>query len=413
MREGDYLYRQGEYATSFFTIVEGEVHLESDDAQQSAEVLGRGQFFGEGSLISGRPRQESARAGRNCILVETPRRIMVKLFNSNEDVRAGVDWIFVVRELKRLFAPGASFAELRPISERARIHQFRAGDTVFAAGDSGDSLHVIRRGSLSLTRRTGSGSVTVAELRAGELAGEMALMGDSTRRETAVATVATETVEIGRAEFLALMNLPSANLAGLQARARHRLTDNTRMEARPESSGVMNFLLGEGLGEATDTLLIDESLCIGCDNCERACAETHGGLSRLDRAAGKSFAHIHVPIACRHCEHPHCMKDCPPNAIQRSPGGQVYIDDTCIGCGNCEANCPYDVIRMSYDPPAKPGLLAWLLFGRGPGPGEPARFEPEPAARERGRKAVKCDACVNDPGVMPASAPVRPGPRSG
>jgi Fe-S-cluster-containing hydrogenase component 2/CRP-like cAMP-binding protein/thioredoxin reductase len=397
IREGDYLYRQGDYATSFFTIVEGEVHLESDDPLQSTESLGRGQFFGEGSLISGRPRQESARAGRNCILVETPRRIMVKLFNSNEDVRSGVDWIFVVRELKRIFAPGASFAELRPISEHARIHQFRAGDMLFEAGDSGDSLHVIRRGSVSLRRVGTAGEVTVAEVRAGELVGEMALMGDPIRRDTAVATVATETVEIGRTEFLGLMNLASANLAGLQSRARHRLVDNTQMEVRPESSGAMSFLLAEGLGEATDTLLIDESLCIGCDNCERACAETHGGLSRLDRAAGKSFAHIHVPIACRHCEHPHCMKDCPPNAIQRSADGQVYIDDSCIGCGNCQTNCPYDVIRMSYEAPPKPALLSWLLFGRGPGPGEAVSFEPTTQARDKGKKAVKCDACLNDP----------------
>lgn len=397
IREGDYLYHQGDYATSFFTIVEGEVILESNDPAQSDEALGRGQFFGEGSLISGRPRQESARAGRNCILVETPRRIMVKLFNSNEDVREGVDWIFVVRELKRIFAPGAGFDELREISERARIHQFRPGDTLFEAGEAGDSLHIIRRGSVSLRRRTEGKTITVAELRAGELVGEMALMGDPTRRESALATVATETVEIARPEFLALMQLPSANLEGLQTEAQRRLTDNTQMEVRPESSDLMSFLLSEGLGEATDTLLIDESLCIGCDNCERACAETHGGLSRLDREAGKSFANVHVPIACRHCEHPHCMKDCPPNAIHRAPDGQVFIDDSCIGCGNCETNCPYDVIHMTYEAPPKPGLLRWLLFGSGPGPGEPEGFEPTDAALDKGKRAVKCDACVSDP----------------
>ena len=147
-----------------------------------------------------------------------------------------------------------------------------------------EELYLIRRGSVSLQRRAGGQSVTVAEVRAGELVGEMALMGDPERRETAIATVATETVELHRKEFLALMNLPSANIESLQARAQARLTDNTQMEVRPESSGIMSFLLNEGLGEATDTLLIDETLCIGCDNCERACAETHNGLSRRDRA---------------------------------------------------------------------------------------------------------------------------------
>lgn len=395
--EGEYLYRQGEYANSFFTIVDGEVILEDNDGKRVDAPLSRGQFFGEASLISGRPRQENARAGAGCILVETPRRVMVKLFNSNEDVRDGVDWIFVVRELKRVFAPEATFDELRDISRNTQLQQFKAGDVLFDIDETGNSLHLIRRGSVSLQREANGELITLAELRSGELVGEMALMGDPQRRERAVATVATETVEIAQREFLSLMSLESASLERLQLRTQRRLTETTQMNARPESSALMTFMLGEGLGEATDVLLIDEKLCIGCDNCEIACAETHGGLSRLDRAAGKSFAHIHVPISCRHCEHPHCMKDCMPNAIHRAPGGQVFIDDTCIGCGNCEANCPYDAIKMSYDAPKKPSLMSWLLFGSGSGPGEPVDFTPGEAGVKKGKKAVKCDACVNDP----------------
>jgi Fe-S-cluster-containing hydrogenase component 2 len=174
--------------------------------------------------------------------------------------------------------------------------------------------------------------------------------------------------------------------------------------------------MDEGLGEATNVLIIDEALCVGCDNCEKACAETHGGISRLDRAAGASFAHVHIPISCRHCEQPHCMKDCPPNAIRRSPSGEVYIDDSCIGCGNCQKNCPYDVIRMEYAAPKKPGLLQWLLMGRGSGPGEESDYEPTAAAQTRGKKAVKCDACLgvkNGPACVkacPTGAAMRIGP---
>ena len=36
-------------------------------------------------------------------------------------------------------------------------------------------------------------------------------------------------------------------------------------------------------------LLIDESLCVRCDNCEKACAETHHGVSRLNREAGPTY----------------------------------------------------------------------------------------------------------------------------
>ncbi|KAJ8136130.1 hypothetical protein OY671_010657, partial [Metschnikowia pulcherrima] len=133
-----------------------------------------------------------------------------------------------------------------------------------------------------------------------------------------------------------------------------RRKTNAFIESRKDSfSGVVDlyseqakFLVSQGSGEATDVSLIDETSCVGCDNCEKACADSHDGSSRSDREAGRSFAHSHVPTSCRHCEHPHCVADCPPNAIQRGPDGEVSINDTCIGCGNCQRNCPYGVIRM-------------------------------------------------------------------
>lgn len=46
VREGDAIYEPGEFGTSFFTIVDGEVTLESGE-QKIRTRLGRGEFFGE------------------------------------------------------------------------------------------------------------------------------------------------------------------------------------------------------------------------------------------------------------------------------------------------------------------------------------------------------------------------------
>jgi Fe-S-cluster-containing hydrogenase component 2/thioredoxin reductase len=416
IREGSVIYEPGEFGTSFFTIVNGEVSVESIGTPSVTTQLGRGEFFGELSLLSGRPRTERAIAGRGCVLVETPRRTMLKLMSSNETLRKGIDWIFVVRELQRHFAPYATLRDLRPLASRVSMRQYRSGDTLFAEGDAADSLFVLRSGNVRLTRGSAGEEMLVAQIRAGQLIGEMALMGDPQRRETARATVASQTLEVMRPEFLALTRREDANLEPLVRDAGRRAIDTARMAVRPEAAALMNFLMDEGLGEATNVLVIDEALCIGCDNCEKACADTHRGVSRLDRKAGASFARVHVPIACRHCEQPHCMKDCPPNAIRRAQSGEVYIDDTCIGCGNCQTNCPYGVVRMEYAAPPKPGLLQWLLLGRGSGPGEEPDYVPTQESKAQGKKAMKCDACVGIAGgpacvsACPTGAAMRIGP---
>jgi len=416
IREGDVIYEAGEFGTSFFTIAYGEVTLQTDGPIPVTTHLKLGDFFGEMSLLSGRPRTERAIAGAGCILMETPRRTMVKLMNSNEEVRSGIDWIFVVRELQRHFAPRATARELRDIAGQVAVRRCKAGEEIFKEGEPGASLFIVRSGSVTLSRRRDEHDLMVAQVPAGELIGEMSLMGDSQRRESARATVACELIEVRRPEFLRLMQRPDAPLQLLERAATEHATDSARMEVRPEAGEVMNFLMAQGLGEATNVLVIDEALCVGCDNCEKACAETHGGVARLDRKAGASFAQVHIPISCRHCEQPHCMKDCPPNAIKRSANGEVFIDDTCIGCGNCQVNCPYDVIRMTYEAPKKAGLLSWLLFGAGPGMGEEPDYHPTESAKSKGKKATKCDACnsvSNGPACVkacPTGAAMRIGP---
>ena len=256
--------------------------------------------------------------------------------------------------------------------------------------------------------------MVVAQSHSGDLVGQMALMGSPLRRDTATASVRTETLLIKRKEFLALVGSQPDFVSVLQGRLSTVLRQSNLMASQPEAARAVGFLMDQGLGEATNALVINESLCIGCDNCERACAETHDGISRLNRSAGASTAKLHVPISCRHCELPHCMKDCPPDAIRRAPGGEVYIADTCIGCGNCETNCPYDAIKLSYPAPPKPSLFSWMFFGAGSGPGEAENVKPKD--KNAIKKAVKCDACLGQSGgpacvrACPTGAAVRLGP---
>jgi Fe-S-cluster-containing hydrogenase component 2/thioredoxin reductase len=393
VREGEALYAAGDFNTSFYVVLQGQVHLDPADGS-GRMTLERGEFFGEASLLSGRASPERACTGRSAIVIKTPRKVMFKLLDSNPAVAEIVDRVFVARELQRQFAPRGSLRKLREIADRVLIREFKANESIVEEGATGGSLFVVRSGGVALFRGKGADARLVARVQAGQRFGETTLMGDAVRRESAVAVVATKLIEVGPEPFRALVALAGSHASTIQADVAKVVRNYARMEVQPEAGGILAFMMREGLGEATNVLVIDESKCTGCDNCERACADTHGGISRLDRRAGASFARVHIPVACRHCEQPHCMKECPPNAIRRAETGEVFINDTCIGCGKCVENCPYGVVRLEYDAPSKPGFLAWALFGLGPGPGGSVSSAPSDAAKAKGAKARKCDACL-------------------
>ena len=310
---------------------------------------------------------------------------MVKLCETEASVKAAMDHEAVVREMQTHIAPNVSREIFSGLADEAEIVAYPAGATLFREGEKGDALYLMRKGSVSISRRIGTREVTLSYARAGHYVGEMALLSDMPRSATVRAAVDCEAIRIDGERFKVLIAENDSARAAVEGIFRERVAANEKMSRHESESDVLEFLLSQGVSEATDILVIDESLCTGCDNCEAACAATHHGIARLDREAGPSFANLHLPTSCRHCEHPYCMIDCPPDAIKRSANGEVYIEDSCIGCGNCEKNCPYNVIQMAAPRSRRPNFLAWLLFGKD-------RFEKVGANVPE--QAVKCDMCI-------------------
>ncbi len=392
---GDVIFTKNDYTNSFYTIFNGSVEVEVDSSLSITSE--QGNFFGEMSLISGRRRSATVRAGADCIVIETPRRTMNKLISSVDDVKKVLDQTFILRTIQQKFAPNTPLEVLRPVAENTSINQFAPGEVIFSQGDEGDSLHFIRSGSVTVSSNVEGREMVMSYVPANQSVGEMALLGDTTRSATVKATVKTETLSISRESFEALLGSVEGLRERMQQLAEDRNRQNIALQrSAGEGGDILSFLMGQGLGEATDVLLIDQELCVSCDFCEQACAATHNGTSRLNRKAGPTYAHIHVPTSCRHCEDPSCMKDCPPDAIQRGGvGGEVFIGDNCIGCGNCEQNCPYGVIQMSYQTEASDNFWRWLIFGFG---GKPGTAKQAAANEDAIKRAVKCDMCIDQKG---------------
>lgn len=93
--------------------------------------------------------------------------------------------------------------------------------------------------------------------------------------------------------------------------------------------------------------------CVGCHDCEMACAFAQSGDS-----CDRRWSNIHVsvstpdrfvmPVTCFHCARAWCMEVCPARAISRNgETGAVVIDPLrCAGCKMCILACPYGNIRF-------------------------------------------------------------------
>lgn len=425
---GEVIFERNGFGNTLFCVVAGTVEIElRDDRRPEAPhrmvYCSEGDFFGEAGLVAGRRRAGTARAKTDCVLIELARRSAIKLLNSIPAARERFERTTIVRQLQQDLSQDLTEPDLQALIDSAEIKAYPAGATLIEEGAQDDrSVYLIRAGSVTISKRIGGKEVVLAYEPVGHMVGEMALLRNTPRSATVTAAIATEAIKIDGSVFQRLLDQRPELRTKLEQAVLERVFKQPEREGHGDWGGVADFLVEQGAGEATDILLIDESLCIRCDNCEKACAESHDGITRLDREAGPTFAMVHVPTSCRHCEHPHCMADCPPDAIHRGENGEVWIDDTCIGCGNCVVNCPYGVIQMASPPPPRPSLLQWLLLGRGPGPGGQRRYhapenEASMAAGGTQKVAVKCDMCKGIEGgpacvrACPTGAAIRVSPK--
>lgn len=119
------------------------------------------------------------------------------------------------------------------------------------------------------------------------------------------------------------------------------------------------------------TVLIDTSLCTGCNGCAVACKvwnelpaektqyltsyQVHNDytpntwtyVTFVEKYEDQKMNWMMRKTQCFHCAEPSCMKACSSKAISQTDSGYVIINqDKCIGCGYCVENCPFGVPKV-------------------------------------------------------------------
>lgn len=118
-------------------------------------------------------------------------------------------------------------------------------------------------------------------------------------------------------------------------------------------------------------ILVDTTLCIGCQSCEEACAKANGlpepDLGDLDpakhvktsttqwctvNAYQTDVGEVYVKKQCMHCNQPACGAACLTKAMLKTEEGPViWREDKCMGCRYCMLSCPFDMPKFEYDSP--------------------------------------------------------------
>jgi CRP-like cAMP-binding protein/Fe-S-cluster-containing dehydrogenase component len=330
-------------------------------------TMGAGKLFGEMACLNNYPRSATVRAGEDGTVVLEMLRNVLYIMVRSPSYRAKVEREYQERTLNNhlqsvpLFEPlRADEAEyerfvngLRP---KVRLRRCEPGEVIFRQGAAADDgFYLVRLGFVKVSQTRPGGDHVLNYIGPGGYFGEVGCLSDlpevralttpGVRTATCTALDHVDLVRISARDFRELVEqfpgplretLVESALAALQRD--RELTGRLRADS-------LDDLLGQGLMNAQSLLVLDLEKCTRCDECTKACADTHEGVTRLIRE-GLRFDKYLVASSCRSCTDPYCLVGCPVGSIRRRPLGEIFIEDWCIGCGKCAENCPYGNITM-------------------------------------------------------------------
>jgi Fe-S-cluster-containing hydrogenase component 2/CRP-like cAMP-binding protein len=271
-------------------------------------------------------------------------------------------------DLQRLpILESLSVEEARLLAEEVELMSVEPGRPIFSQGEVGDDLFLVRLGYVKVSRRAGVQDQVISYIGPGNLDGQIGVFGEVAALSRLysddlseplkslkyVAGVRTSTCSaLDHVELVRIRGQQLKRIADRNPEFKQVLIDRAQMllarDAQSDSrlSTTKTQYVAQGLYNAQSLLVLDLESCTRCDECTKACADAHGGESRLIRE-GLRFEQFLVATSCRSCTDPYCLVGCPVNAIFREGDKEIVIEDHCIGCGQCATNCPYGNITMT------------------------------------------------------------------
>ncbi len=260
---GEMVFAEGAPGDAFYLIDSGQIEIVTQSAAGSAvlALLGPDEFFGEMALLTGKPRSTGARAAGHTNLWVLYRTEFDDLVNRHPSISLALSRVLSDRlaEMDRRFSEshlrglkllaGLSSSQLEDVSRRLSPIRFRQGEVIIREGDPGYEMYFIESGRVRVVRGSGTSAILLAELGAGDLFGEMALLTGRPRSATVAALSDLDLWSMPQADFdelvaahpnlgLALSRLLSERLRDTDSRFVRQPAETMAMPTQPETVAV-------------------------------------------------------------------------------------------------------------------------------------------------------------------------------
>lgn len=429
---GETIVQENTWESSiFYILVTGNLDAsisESNGQRKKVGSIPAGNSFGEMAMLSGTPRTAtvSVTAGEPALVLEFTRpaiRLLRKLPKFGKALDRNYRNYGQTLTLNE-FKGDLNSAVLQRLNDAARFTVYEKDHVLFREGDPVNRVVFVRNGWIQ--RVSGiefnpkaadlllesDVSVGLDFLGAGTTLGLEAVDAPTSWKYTARVAGRTEVLEVAVTRLREDKELSAAVIPFLRTSA----DSDDQAPSHPSDTRGLTAASREietGVVDGVNLLVMDMAKCIRCGNCSLACHKVHGHarltrrgihIERPFKENKPAIQSVLVPSVCMHCQDPECLTGCPTGAIARFPNGEIDINPaTCIGCGDCATQCPYNAISMIARPGPKnkngKGVFSTLLSAFS------LRQANLPATVEQTENllAVKCNLC-HDTGMNPKGA---------
>jgi CRP-like cAMP-binding protein len=188
---GETVVREGEEGDSLYAIVSGKVTVSRGSPDNVLATLEPGDFFGELALVTRDPRTATVTVIEAAELLRISRGLISEVVIEHPEVLTTILSFVRARLVSLLLSSSPFFGvlgsdERKALAAEFQLREINAGATVVRQGERSAALHVVLAGQLAV--EVSGRDEPVARLAAGDVFGELSLLGEA----AALATVRAE-----------------------------------------------------------------------------------------------------------------------------------------------------------------------------------------------------------------------------